>query len=174
ATADELARMQQLVREAMHAGAAGFSTSLSPTHVDQFNNPVPSRHATYDEVRALIETAGEGGAGSICYLPETAARGLDARDRARLIELAHRSGLPVVVQGITKRVGNPEQWADSVAFLEQARQQGAAIFSILRTQPFMRPFNWQRGTSLFDGVFHWRDLSALPVAERLAKMRDPQ
>ena len=174
ATADEQTHMQQLVREAMHAGAAGFSTSLSPTHVDQFNQPVPSRHATYEEVRTLIETAGEGGAGSICFLPETAARGLDERDRARLIELAQRSGLPVVVQGITKRVGNPDQWADSVAFLESARQQGAAIYSILRTQPFMRPFNWQRGTSLFDGVFHWRDLSDMPVEQRLAAMRDPQ
>jgi N-acyl-D-amino-acid deacylase len=174
ATDDELRRMQQLVRDAMQAGAAGFSTSQSPTHVDQFNRPVPSRHATYDEVRTLIATAGEGGAGSICYLPETAARGLDANDRARLIELAHRSGLPIVVQGITKRVGNPEQWADSVAFLEQARQEGAAIFSILRTQPFMRPFNWKRGTSLYDGVFHWRDLSELPVDQRLAKLRDPE
>jgi N-acyl-D-aspartate/D-glutamate deacylase len=101
-------------------------------------------------------------------------RGLDQRDRARLIELATRSGLPIVVQGITKRVGNPEQWADSVAFLDDARRQGAAIFSVLRTQPFMRPFNWQRGTSLYDGIFHWRDLSAMPVAERLAKMRDAQ
>ncbi|MEO8603706.1 MAG: amidohydrolase family protein [bacterium] len=172
ATADELKQMQQQVRAAMQAGAAGFSTSQSPTHVDQHDRPVPSRWATYEEVRTLIETAGEGGAGSICYLPETAARGLDEKDRARLIELAHRCGLPIVVQGITKRVGNPTQWADSVAFLEDARRQGAAIFSVLRTQPFMRPFNWQRGTSLYDGIFHWRDLSALPVAERLARLRD--
>jgi len=43
---------------------------------------------------------------------------------------------------------------------------------MLRTQPFMRPFNWRRGTSLFDGVFHWRDLSDLPEAERLARLRD--
>ena len=172
ATADELCQMQTLVRAAMHAGAAGFSTSQSPTHVDQHDRPVPSRWATYEEVRTLIETAGEGGAGSICYLPETAARGLDERDRARLIQLAHRSGLPIVVQGITKRVGNPAQWADSVAFLADARRQGAAIFSVLRTQPFMRPFNWQRGTSLYDGIFHWRELSALPLAERLARLRD--
>jgi N-acyl-D-aspartate/D-glutamate deacylase len=174
ATEDELRRMQHLVREAMHAGAAGFSSSLAPTHVDQFNKPVPSRHAQFDEIASLIETTGEGGAGSISFLPETAVRGLDERDRARLIELARRSGLPIVVQGITKRVGNPEQWADSVAFLESARQQGAAIFSVLRTQPFMRPFNWQRGTSLYDGVFHWRDLSEMPPAQRLAAMRDPQ
>jgi N-acyl-D-aspartate/D-glutamate deacylase len=174
ASADELARMQQLVREAMHAGAAGFSSSLAPTHVDQFNKPVPSRHAAFDEIATLIETTGEGGAGSISFLPETAVRGLDERDRARLIELAHRSGLPIIVQGITKRVGNPEQWADSIAYLDAARRQGAAIFSVLRTQPFMRPFNWKRGTSLYDGVFHWRDLSELPFDERLGKMRDPQ
>ena len=174
ASADELARMQTLVREAMHAGAAGFSTSLSPTHVDQFDQPVPSRRADYEEVRALIEATGEGGAGSICFLPGTAARGLDETDRARLIELATRSGLPIVVQGITKRVGNPAQWADSVAFLDAARRQGAAIFSVLRTQPFMRPFNWKRGTSLYDGVFHWRELSSLPLVERLARLRDPQ
>jgi N-acyl-D-aspartate/D-glutamate deacylase len=36
----------------------------------------------------------------------------------------------------------------------------------------MRPFNWKRGTSVFDGVFHWRDLSSMPFDERLAKMRD--
>jgi len=174
ATADELSRMQQLVREAMHAGAAGFSSSLAPTHVDQFNKPVPSRHAAFDEIATLVETTGEGGAGSISFLPETAVRGLDERDRSRLIELARRSGLPIIVQGITKRVGNPEQWADSTAYLDAARREGAAIFSVLRTQPFMRPFNWQRGTSLYDGVFHWRDLSELPIAERLAKMRDPQ
>src|SRR5262249_24166654 len=45
--------------------------------------------------------------------------------------------------------------------------------SMLRTQPFMRPFNWRRGTSLFDGVFHWRDLSELPPPERVARFRDP-
>jgi len=174
ATADELSRMQQMVREAMHAGAAGFSSSLAPTHVDQFNKPVPSRHAAFDEIATLVETTGEGGAGSISFLPETAVRGLDERDRTRLVDLARRSGLPIIVQGITKRVGNPEQWADSVAYLDAARDQGAAIFSVLRTQPFMRPFNWKRGTSLYDGVFHWRDLSELPFAARLATMRDPQ
>jgi N-acyl-D-aspartate/D-glutamate deacylase len=44
---------------------------------------------------------------------------------------------------------------------------------MLRTQPFMRPFNWRRGTSLFDGVFTWRDLPELKPDERLARFRDP-
>jgi N-acyl-D-amino-acid deacylase len=172
ATPDEVERMKTLVREAMRAGAAGFSSSQAPTHVDQFNRPVPSRHASFEEVLALAEAAGEGGAGSIAYLAETAVQGYTARDRQRLIELAHGSGLPVVVQGMGYRPGAREKWDDQTAFLAEAREKGAAIYSMLRTQPFMRPFNWRRGTSLFDGVFHWRDLSALPVAERIARFRD--
>ena len=173
ATAAEIEHMRRLVREAMAAGAAGFSSSQAPTHADQHGRPVPSRHASFEEVAALAEAAGEGGAGSIAYLAETAVQGYDARDRERLIELAHRSGLPVVVQGMGYRPGKREAWDDQTRFLASARERGAAIYSMLRTQPFMRPFNWQRGTSLFDGVFHWRDLPALTPTERLARLRDP-
>src|SRR5438445_10650417 len=172
ATPEERARMADHVREAMRAGAAGFSSSQAPTHVDQANRPVPSRCASFEEVAELATAAGEGGAGSIAYLAASAVQGYDARDRERLIELAHRSGLPVVVQGMGYRPGARERWDDQTRFLASARERGAAIFSMLRTQPFMRPFNWRRGTSLFDGVFHWRDISALPVAERLVRMRD--
>jgi N-acyl-D-aspartate/D-glutamate deacylase len=173
ATADEVERMKRLVGEAMAAGAAGFSSSHAPTHVDQHGRPVPSRHAAFEEVRELAATAGEGGAGSIAFLAATAVQGYDATDRARLVELALRSGLPVVVQGMGYRPGQREKWDDQTRFLEEARARGAAIYSMLRTQPFMRPFNWRRGTSLFDGVFHWRDLNELPAAERLARLRDP-
>jgi N-acyl-D-amino-acid deacylase len=174
ATAEEIEKMKGLVRESMRAGAAGFSSSHAPTHVDQFGHPVPSRHAAFEEVRALAEAAGEGGAGSIAFLAESAVQGYNAEDRQRLIELAHCSGLPVVVQGMGFRPGSKPLWDDQTSFLASARERGAAIFSMLRTQPFMRPFNWKRGTSLYDGVFHWRDLAAMPPAERLARLADPK
>src|SRR5438874_1771051 len=84
ATADEVEHMRRLVRAAMAAGAAGFSSSQAPTHTDQLGRPVPSRHAAFDEVLALAEAAGEGGAGSIAFLAETAVQGYDARDREDL------------------------------------------------------------------------------------------
>ena len=173
ATADEIEQMKRLVREAMAAGAAGFSSSNGPTHVDQFKRPVPSRHGSFEEVLALAEAAGEGGAGSIAYLPESAPQGVDARDRDRLVQLAHRSGLPIVIQGMGYRPGNRQLWDDQTKFLSEARDKGAAIYSMLRTQPFMRPLNWRRGTSLFEGVFHWRDLADQTPEQRLATLRDP-
>src|SRR5881398_3367022 len=172
ATPDELQHMRSLVREAMADGAAGFSSSQAPTHVDQAGRPVPSRCAAFEEVVTLAEAVGEHGPATIAFLAESAVQGYNAEDREGLIVLARRSGSPVIVQGMGFRPGQRAKWEDQVRFLEEARQRGAAIFSMLRTQPFMRPFNWRRGTSLFDGVFHWRDLSALSVAERLARMRD--
>src|SRR5439155_1544326 len=106
------------------------------------------------------------GPATIAFLAESAVQGYDAQDRERLIELVRRSGFPVIVQGMGFRPGQRARWEDQVRFLEEARQRGAAVFSMLRTQPFMRPFNWRRGTSLFDGVFHWRDLPDLPHADR--------
>lgn len=173
ATADEIATMAELVREAMRAGAAGFTSSHAPTHVDPQGRPVPSRFAAFDEVLALAAAAGEGGAGSIGFLARTAVQGYDAEDRERIVRLAHASGLPVIVQGMGHRPGQRALWEKQTAFLADARRQGAAVFSMLRTQPMLRPFNWLRGTSLFDGVFHWRDLQAMAPAERLAAMRDP-
>lgn len=64
ATAEEISAMQRLVREAMEAGALGFATSKAVTHVGYKGKPVPSRVATFDEIRSLaaaLRDAGRGG-----------------------------------------------------------------------------------------------------------------
>jgi N-acyl-D-aspartate/D-glutamate deacylase len=69
ATADEIARMAQLVREALAAGAAGFSTSFSFAHRGVDGKPVPSRFSEADEVEALFLATGEVGKGVILITP---------------------------------------------------------------------------------------------------------
>jgi N-acyl-D-aspartate/D-glutamate deacylase len=53
ATPDEIDAMRALVREALDAGALGFATSKSPTHVGYAGRPVPSRAASIEEIEAL-------------------------------------------------------------------------------------------------------------------------
>jgi N-acyl-D-aspartate/D-glutamate deacylase len=53
ATAEEIARMRALVGEGLRAGALGFATSQSPTHVGYAGRPVPSRAATLAEIETL-------------------------------------------------------------------------------------------------------------------------
>ncbi len=63
ATADEIAAMRVLVLDALRAGALGFATSKSPTHVGDAGRPVPSRAATLDEIETLASALGEAGHG---------------------------------------------------------------------------------------------------------------
>jgi len=61
ATADEVAAMRALVAEALRAGAVGFATSKSPTHVGWEGRPVPSRVAAWEEIEALAGCLAEAG-----------------------------------------------------------------------------------------------------------------
>src|SRR5262249_12326725 len=72
ATTDEIERRRQVVREALAAGAAGFSTSLSATQPGYYNEPIPSRLATDSEVYALAGVVKEFNAGNIAILPRSA------------------------------------------------------------------------------------------------------
>ncbi len=56
ASDDEIAQMRQIVVEALDAGALGFATSKSPTHVGFKGKPVPSRVASLGELESLAST----------------------------------------------------------------------------------------------------------------------
>ena len=57
ATADEIAAMQELVRQAMREGALGFSTSQLDIHVAHDGREVPSNFAAPEEIVALVRGA---------------------------------------------------------------------------------------------------------------------
>jgi N-acyl-D-aspartate/D-glutamate deacylase len=176
ATECEVAEMRRLVRDAMAAGAAGFSSSSVPTQVDGDDRPVPSRFASREELLALCEEAGLAGGGSIAYLPKSVIGGLNREDEELLIEIAQKSRLPVVIQGVGGRdkIDAPTAgWENAKAFFDDAARRGAAIFSLLRNHPFDRPIDFDAGTPLYAGVFSWHALMGLSHQEKLAKLRDP-
>ncbi|HWI38667.1 MAG TPA: amidohydrolase family protein [Burkholderiales bacterium] len=60
---EQLARMRQIVSEAMDAGAAGFASSFSPNHSGWGGCPMPSTIASDEELRSLAGVLGEKGRG---------------------------------------------------------------------------------------------------------------
>ena len=173
----EIAAMRRLVREAIAAGAAGFSSSHAPTQVDGDGRPIASRFASLAELRALVLEAGLAGAGSVAYLPKSVIGGLDAADERLLIELGESGRVPIVIQGLGGRdkIDTPGAgWDRAQEFLAEAGRHGAAIFSLLRNHPFDRPIDLAKGSPLYAGVPAWHALMALSREERLAKLRDPE
>jgi len=65
ATADEVAAMKAIVAEAIDAGAVGFSTSRSASHLGAYGKPVPSRFAALSEIWELAGALGDAGRGTI-------------------------------------------------------------------------------------------------------------
>lgn len=177
ATETEIDAMRVLVRQAMAAGAAGLSSTHAPTHLDAADRPVPSRIASKSELAALVEEVGRFNRGSISYLPYSSIGGLDEEDGAYLIDLALKSRLPVIIQGLGARskVDAPTAtWENSRAYLERARSLGAGVYSMLMARPFNRRFSLAEGTGLYDGVPAFARLftQAGTVEERAAMLRD--
>jgi N-acyl-D-aspartate/D-glutamate deacylase len=63
ATADDIARMAALVKEAVLAGALGFSSSRTPVHIAKDGEPVPGTFAKEDELLGIVKVMRETGRG---------------------------------------------------------------------------------------------------------------
>ena len=179
ATGQEIEQMADVVADAMRAGAAGFSSSHSPTHFDSANRPIPSRLASTAELERLVEAAGQSArGGSIAYLPLSAVGGITPDDEQLLVRLSLSSRLPVVIQGLGARskIDAPTAgWDNAKRFVDEATAQGAAVFSMAMSKPFNRTFDLAAGTTMYEGAleFHRMFAEASSVSERVALLKDP-
>jgi N-acyl-D-aspartate/D-glutamate deacylase len=166
ATDDDLRAMEAAVRDAMNAGSIGFTTSRSSTHSMTDGTPVPSRIATWDEVRRLVLAMAASGRGMFQFAPE---RPIDAAAlddfRARLVALGFASGRPV-----SFLVGGQD---DQLATLEALLAAGAAAVGQVHVRGYEAVFGFAT-TMPFDRLPSWRAVRAEPLASQAARLRDPE
>jgi N-acyl-D-amino-acid deacylase len=163
ATADEIAKMQDLLRVALEEGAWGWSTTVSPTHAGPKGEPVPTRLAANDERVALGRTLGEFNRGVIEILPPGAGQP-DEADRRHLLDVALTSGRPVFFLGFD---------ASARGFVEGATRQGAQLYNLLRAIPFNPRFKLKK-TTYFANLDVWDVVMAKPFEERMALLTNPE
>ena len=120
---DDIDAMQRELRDALHAGAFGFSTSRTHHHETSDDRPVASRLASWDEVRQLVEAMGELGVGIFQMVedPPTADE-REARDE-RILSLAVDTGVPIAI-GATG--GSPRP----IELIEAAAARGGRMFGL--------------------------------------------
>ncbi|WP_306322983.1 MULTISPECIES: amidohydrolase family protein [unclassified Streptomyces] len=171
-TAEQLAQMVGLLKDAMEAGAWGLSTTQSSSHSDGDGKPVASRHAKPAELIALSKAVGEHEGTQI----EAIVAGcLDqfADDEIDLfVDMTAAAGRPLNWNVLTIDAAVPERVPRQLEASERARKSGGRIVAL--TMPILTPMNMSLGTfcalNLIPG---WGEILGLPVEERIAKLRDP-
>ena len=170
---DDLRAMERELRDAIRAGAIGFTTSRSPSHETPDRRPVASRLATWEEVRRLVGVMGDMNAGIFEIAGERFGddrQGL--RDyHVRLRDLAVHTGRPVT-WGLFSRREDPELWRLYLALLEETAAAGGRMFAQVHSRALTVVLSFE--TSLpFDRLPVWKEFRAQPLAEQRHRLRDP-
>lgn len=173
ATPEDLEAMKREVRDAIRAGAMGFTTSRTRNHQTPDGQPVASRLATWDEVRQLVGVMGDMGAGVFEIAGEDTDINPDLRDDylGRLKALAVDTGVPVTF-GVFSRRYAPDLWRRYLSTIDETAAAGGRMFAQVHSRSINVVLSFQTVTP-FDKMPVWRDIRKLPLAEQEAKLRDP-
>ena len=174
ASEDDVRNMQQLVKQAVQAGAIGFSTSRTFNHLTADDRPVASRIAEWDEVRAIVNAVGETGKGLFEIAGEAPGRDPEriAEYHGRLRDLAVESGVPQTWGMFSVRAA-PDLWRPYFDLLDETAAAGGRMFAQVHSRALSSLLSFESNTP-FDSWEYWSDFRQLPLAEQAAKMRNPE
>jgi len=171
ATADDLAKMRALAKEAIEAGALGFASSRFVLHKTAGGEQIPTYNAAREEIDAIARGVADGGGGLIQFVPDIPAGGYESV-LGQVFEVAQDVGLPVTFSFATGNSGDPI-WPDAFTLIEKFTSAGTDITA----QMFPRPIGLVIGLELSGNPFvrypSYREIADLPLAERVAEMRKP-
>jgi len=173
ATEDDTRRMCALVKEAVGAGAIGFSTSRTFNHITADDRPVASRLAEWNEIRAIVNAMGETGKGVFEMAGEAPGRDPE-RIREyfdRLRDLAVESRVPQTWGMFSVRVA-PELWRPYFDLLDETAAAGGRMYAQVHSRALNVLLSFEAHTP-FDKWDVWKDIRALPLEEQKVKLRDP-
>jgi N-acyl-D-aspartate/D-glutamate deacylase len=170
ASEHDIEAMKQELADALHAGAAGFTTSRSNAHNTSDDRPVASRLAAWDEVVALVELVGRESTGIFEIAGELArVSGEDERRDyyGRLETLALSSRVPIVF-GVFQSPG----LAGALPVIEETVARGGQMYGLThcRGVSTMQSF---RTRLAFDLLPEWQEVRAVPFDQQRKLLQDP-
>ncbi|MDI2130272.1 N-acyl-D-amino-acid deacylase family protein [Yinghuangia seranimata] len=173
ATPEQIAAMVAELKKAMEAGALGFSTGRA-SHTDGDGKPVPSRHATPEEVLALCAEVGRHEGTQLEVIVAGCNDEFSDEEIELLTQMTVTAGRPMNWNVLTVDSAAPTRVPRQIYASEKAAEAGGKI--VILTLPVLVPMNMSLLTycalNLMPG--EWGPTLALPVAERIEKLRDKE
>jgi len=170
ANVEDLQRMAELTEQALAAGAIGFTTSRTLLHKTARGEYVPNFGAAARELEAIAAGVKRAGRGVLQLLSDFTD--LDA-EFEMLCDWVRASGGRPLSFTLVQRLEVPQQWRRLLELIDAAQARGLpirgqvaprAIGLVLGLQATLHPFMTKPS---------YLAIAQLPLAERVARMRDP-
>jgi N-acyl-D-aspartate/D-glutamate deacylase len=174
ASASEIDQMARLLQDGLRAGAIGFSTSRTHTHMTPDGTPVASRIAAWDEIESLVAAMAELDTGIVQTGPDIVSRTANQAYLENMRALALRFRRPVMFGLVDTRQGDdPASWHDQVAAIAAINSAGGRAFGQAGTRSINAIFSLKSYLP-FDVLPEWKVIRALPLAEQTQMLRRPE
>ncbi|HEV7583449.1 MAG TPA: amidohydrolase family protein [Mycobacterium sp.] len=172
ATAEDLANMRALAKEAIEIGALGFASSRLTIHKTESGSPIPSYDAAREEIEEIAKGVVDAGGGLLQFVPDIPAGGYQPVLQT-VFDVAEDVGLPVTFTLVVGNSGDPT-WPDAINMIEKANAAGGDVTAQLLPRPIGLIIGLQLTANPFVLYPSYREIAHLPLAERVAEMRKPE
>ncbi len=166
-SADEIEQMVKITREALDAGAFGFSTSRTFLHTSK-HGLVPGTNSTPDEVIAIGEAVRDSGHGLFQYVSDDQGQGGDEPWLDTLKEL----GCPTTYT-LAQTSREPRAYRTALNAAVEANNSGSPMTPQVAVRPTGMLYGLQSSFHPFIAHPSYRAIKDLPLDERVARLRDP-
>jgi N-acyl-D-aspartate/D-glutamate deacylase len=168
-TAAEIDAMGVLARDAVRAGAIGFSTSRTRNHRASDGRFTPSLTAPQDELVGIARRMGEAGKGVFEIVSDFAGRDAEWEMFRKMIEV---SGRPASIS-IAQADQAPDSYRSFLRVLEDANARGLPFKAQVAARAIGIMLGLDASLNPFCSHPSYQELAKAPRGERMAKLRDP-
>jgi len=170
ATAADIAAMAELAQSAVQAGALGFSTSRTLNHRTSDGQPTPTLTAGEDELTGIAMGLARAGKGVLQVVSDFAD---PLAEFAMLRRMVEASGRPLSFS-LTQHAKAPQAWRLLLDALSEATAEGLPMKAQVCGRPVGILFGFELTLNPFSHHPTYRAIAHLPLAERVARLGDPQ
>jgi len=169
ASQEEIEQMSQIVKEAIEAGAFGFSTSRTEKHKDSSGALTPSITAHKNELVSIAKSLGEIKSGVLQGISDF----YDFETEFDIFkEMSESSGRPISIT-VEQMDQRPDWWHQLLDGIEEAQADGINMYG--QVPPRATGVNMGLTVTLNPFTFYpsFYELSQKSLEEKVATMKDP-
>jgi len=171
ATGEETAKIKALIKEAVAAGAMGFTTTAIPQHIGYKGRPIACRNASRDEFKAYANALKELGKGSMELALTKSASEMTDEEYEFLDFLLTESGRPATWLAVVNRDDMPDICQQTLKKAEPLIRRGG--IPQVTCRPLIIQINL-RAPFIFANLDCWNPVFNQPAEAQAKVYRDPK